>query len=41
MTLVVADGAAFGSEIDRVLKLNPLTEEYFRICLRSDKNIGY
>lgn len=31
--LVVADGAAFGSEIDRVLKLQPLTKEYFRLCL--------
>ncbi len=31
--LVVADGAAFGSEIDRVLKLQPLEEEHFRICL--------
>lgn len=30
---VVADGAAFGSEIDRVLKLQPSTEENFRICL--------
>ncbi len=31
--LVIADGAAFGSEIDRVLKLQPLTEDNFRICL--------
>lgn len=30
---VVADGAAFGSEIDRVLKLQSTTEENFRICL--------
>ena len=29
--LVVADGAAFGSEIDRVLKLSPLVD--FRLCL--------
>lgn len=31
--LVVADGAAFGSEIDRVLKLQSSTEESFRVCL--------
>lgn len=31
--LVVADGAAFGSEIDRVLKLQSSTEEHFRLCL--------
>lgn len=30
---VVADGAAFGSEIDRVLKLQSSTQENFRICL--------
>lgn len=29
----MADGAAFGSEIDRVLKLRSPTEESFRICL--------
>lgn len=31
--LVIADGAAFGSEIDRVLKLQSSTEEHFRLCL--------
>lgn len=31
--LVVADGAAFGSEIDRVLKLQSSSQENFRICL--------
>lgn len=30
---VVADGAAFGSEIDRVLKLQSPEKEYFKICL--------
>lgn len=30
---VLADGAAFGSEIDRVLKLQSLTDDNFRICL--------
>lgn len=31
--LVIADGAAFGSEIDRVLKLQSSPEKNFRICL--------
>lgn len=31
--LVVADGAAFGSEIDRVLKLQSSVKENFRLCL--------
>lgn len=30
---VLADGAAFGSEIDRVLKLQSSTDDNFRICL--------